>query len=127
MRGIEFEVVWFDKDVIEYQITCSNGSFCGTTKMYLGYDDLSKAADELNGFPANVKDLRHVQFGSFDPKIAGGGIDMNFYCVDSAGHAVVLARIWSDRCKGMGEAESAALYIPVEPGAIDSFVGRPID
>jgi hypothetical protein len=74
MRGIEFEVIWPDQDMIEYQVTCSNGPFRGTAKMYLAQDDLSKAAEILNGFPSNIKDSRDVEFGTFDPKAAGGGI-----------------------------------------------------
>jgi hypothetical protein len=54
MRGIEFKFVWFDQDMIEYQIRCSNGSFCGAAKKYLAHDDLSKAAD-LSGFPSHTK------------------------------------------------------------------------
>lgn len=129
MRGIEFEVVWFDQDVIEYKVTCSNGYFCGATKMYLAHDDLSKAAEALSGFPSNVKDSRDVQLGALKPKVAGGGISMSFRCVDSVGHSVVLVRLRADGCRGPDEPESVCLYIPVEAGSIDSFVakGRSID
>jgi hypothetical protein len=51
-------VVWFDQDVIEYQVTCSNGPFRGATRMYLAHDELSKAAQVLIGFPLDVKDNR---------------------------------------------------------------------
>lgn len=124
MRGIEFEVVWSDQDMIEYQVTCSNGPFRGATKMYLAHDDLSKAAEILSGFPSNIKDSRDVEFGAFDPKAAGGGISMSFRCVDSVGHAVVLVRVRADGCKGPDEPESVCLYIPVEAGSIDSFVAK---
>jgi hypothetical protein len=87
MRGIEFEVVWFDQDVIEYQVTCSNGAFRGATKMYLAHDDLSNAAEALSGFPSNIKDSRDVQLGALEPKVAGGSVWMSFRCVDSVGHA----------------------------------------
>jgi hypothetical protein len=66
MRGIEFEVVWFDQDVIECQVTCSNGPFRGATKIYLAHDDLSRAAETLSGFPSNIKDSRDVQLGAFE-------------------------------------------------------------
>ena len=129
MRGIDFEVVWFDQDVIEYQVTCSNGPFRGATNMYLSHDGLSKAAEALSGFPSNIKDSRDVQLGAFEPKFAGGGISMSFRCVDSVGHAVVLVRLRADGCKGPDEPESVCLYIPVEAGSIDSFVAtaRSID
>ncbi len=122
MRGITFEVVWFDQELVEYQIKCSNGSFCGAAKMYLAHDDLSKAADSLSGFPSHIKDSRSVRLGTFEPNTSGGGIHMSFYCVDSAGHAVVLVKLRADGCKGVGEPESVSLYIPVEAGSLDSFV-----
>ena len=124
MRGIEFEVVWFDQDVIEYLVTCSNGLFRGATRMYLAHDDLSKTAKTLSGFPSNIKDSRDVQLGAVEPKMAGGGISMSFRCVDSVGHAVVLVRLRADGCNGPNEPESVCLYIPVEAGSIDSFVAK---
>ena len=124
MRGIEFEVVWFDQEVIQCQVTCSNGPFRGATKIYLAHDDLSKAAETLSGFPSNIKDSRDVQLGTFESKMAGGGISMSFRCVDSVGHAVVIVRLRADGCKGPNEPESVCLYIPVEAGSIDSFVTK---
>lgn len=122
MLGIEFEVVWFDQDVIEYEVRCSNGSFCGAAKMYLAHDDLVTAVGDLNGFPSNSKDSRHIQLGAFQANVAGGGIEMTCRCLDSAGHAVVLVRLRADGCKGAGEPQSVSLLIPVEAGSIDSFV-----
>jgi len=124
MRGIEFEVLWFDQDVIEYQVTCSNGPFRGATRMYLAHDDLFKTGETLSGFPSNMRDTRDIELGAFAPNVAGGGIHMSFRCVDSVGHAVVLVRLRSDGCRGPDEPESACLYIPVEAGPIDSFVAK---
>jgi hypothetical protein len=90
MKGIEFEVVWFDQAAIEYRVVCSNGSFRGTTKMYLAHDRLSEAADTLSGFPSSTNDSRDIRLGAFEPNIAGGGIDMAF------------------RCRGFGRARSGA-------------------
>jgi hypothetical protein len=42
--------------------------------------------------------------------------------VDSVGHAVALVKIRAYDCKAVREAQSVALYIPVEAGAVDSFV-----
>ena len=124
MRGIEFEVIWFDQDVVEYQVTCSNGTFRGATRMYLAYNDLSKTAQILSGFPSDIKDTREVQLGAFGPHEAGGGIHMRFRCIDSAGHAVVLVSLRADGCRGPAEPESVSLYIPVEAGSIDTFVAK---
>jgi hypothetical protein len=124
MRGIEFEVVWFDQDVIQCQVTCSNGPFRGATKIYVARDDLSRTAETLSGFPLNIKDCRDVQLGAFEPKMAGGGISMSFRCVDSVGHAVVLVTLRADGCNGPNEPEPVCLYIPVEAGSVDSFVTK---
>ena len=73
MRGIEFEVVWFDQDVVEYQVVCSNGAFTGTAKMYLNHDDLQNVANTLSGFPASTTDLREVNLGASLSEMAGVG------------------------------------------------------
>jgi hypothetical protein len=124
MRGIEFEVVWFDQDVVEYRVVCSNGSFCGTTKMYAPPDGLSTVAEILSGFPSSIKDSRDVRLGAFEESIAGGGIHMAFRCVDSVGHAVVLVRLRADGRKDIDGPQSVYLYVPIEAGSIDSFVAR---
>jgi len=90
--------------------------------MYLDHGGLPKAADALSGFPSDAKDSRMIELGTFEHRMAGGGIHMRFFCVDSVGHAAVLTKLRDDGCKDMGEPQSAALYIPVEAGAIDSFV-----
>jgi hypothetical protein len=124
MRGIEFEVIWFDQDAIELRVMCSNGSFCGTAKMYLAHDDLSKAAQTLSGFPSSIEDSRRVQLGAIEPNSAGGGIEMTFRCIDSAGHAVVDVRLTAEGDGGNCDCQSVFLRIPVEAAAIDSFVEK---
>ena len=122
MRGIEFEVVWFDHDAIEYQVVCSNGFFTGTAKMYLSHDGLHNAANALSGFPSSITDLREVQLGASESEMVGGRIQMSFYCVDSGGHSVALVKIRADGCRRFSEPQFVSLYVPVEAGAIDIFV-----
>jgi hypothetical protein len=92
--------------------------------MYLAHDDLYKTAEDLSGFPSDIKDARDVELGAFEPDAAGGGIHMSFRCIDSAGHAVVAVRLRADGCKGPAEPESVSLYVPVEAGSVDSFVAK---
>ncbi len=124
MTGLEFEVVWFDQDAIEYSVTCSNGSFGGATRLYSSHVDLTNAADILSGFPSNIKGCRNLRLGTFAPELAGGGIDMIFKCVDSAGHAVVLVTLRDNGREGIRQPQSVNLCIPVESGSIDSFVAK---
>jgi hypothetical protein len=120
--GIEFKVVWFDQDVIELQVNCTNARFSGRANAYVARDDLPRIAEDLRGFPSSAADSRDFELGTFNPKHANGGIRMHFYCADLAGHALVEVKLRSDHCKALGEAESVALRIPVEASAIDSFV-----
>src|SRR5271166_3319213 len=122
MRGIEFEVVWFDQHLIEYQVVCSNGSFTGTAKIYSNHDSLQNVANILSGFPSLATDLREVELGASSSEMAGGGIHMSFFCVDSVGHAVAFVKLRADGCEGFSEDQCVSLYVPVEAGAIDSFV-----
>jgi hypothetical protein len=121
-NGIHLEVIWFDQDVIEIVLSCSNGRFSGLAEIYLSHDDLPEFADGLRGFPRNVSDSRTFELGSFNPNHADGGIRLKFSCPDSTGRAVVEIRLRGDACEALGEPESVALRVPVEPAGIDSFV-----
>jgi hypothetical protein len=122
--GIEFEIVWFDQDVVEIRVSSSNSRFSGQANLYLGRGCLSETADRLQGFPSNSADSRDFELGTFNPNHAGGGVRMHFYCLDMAGHAAVDVRLRLEACKTMGEVGSVALRIPVEAAAVDSFAMR---
>ncbi len=125
-NGISWEVIWFDFDqkLIEIVFACSNGHFSGTCEVYLSRDELSELADTLKGFPLSGNDTRSVELGTFDPKYADGGVKMNFYCSDSRGHSIAEIKLRGDGCKALGEVESVALRIPIEPGGLDSFLAQ---
>lgn len=120
--GLQVEVIWFDQYVVQYEFRCSNGRFSGHANIYLGHDDLANMAEALRGFPARGDDSRDFELGTFDPQYADGGIRMHFYCRDSRGHAAVDVQLRGDACKALGEIESVALRIPIEPAGVDSFV-----
>ena len=121
-KGIKFEVIWFDQDVIEVALSCSNGCFSGRAEIYLSHDDLSDLPGSLRGFPASVGDARKIELGTFNPKHADGGVKMHLYCSDSSGHAVLEIQLRGDGCKALGEVESVALRMPIEAAGVDSFV-----
>jgi hypothetical protein len=120
--GIEFTVVWSDQDVIKFRVRCSNGRFSGDANIYFGHDDLPKMIEALSGFPSHAADSRSLEFGTFDPNHADGGIRMRFFCRDSVGHAAVDVGLRGDACLALGEVESVALRINIEAAAIDSFL-----
>ena len=121
-NGIHLEVIWFDQDMIEIVLSCSNGRFSGQAEIYLSHDDLLEVASGLRGFPQRVSDSRDFELGTFNPSHADGGIWMKFTCPNSTGRAVVEIKLRGNACQGLGEPESVALRIPIEPAGIDSFV-----
>jgi hypothetical protein len=123
-RGIEFQLIWYDQDVVEFRFTCSNGKFCGQAEGYLGHRGIADLAKDLKGFPSKSSEPREFELGTFDPKCAGGGLKLRFSRVDSAGHCVVDLELRRDSRAAPRYFESVAMRIPVEPAAIDSFVAE---
>jgi len=121
-NGINLEVIWFDHDMIEIAVRCSNGHFSGVAEIYVSNHDLSEFASGLRGFPCSMSDSRTFELGTFNPDHADGGIRMKFGCPNSSGRSVVEIGLRSGNCPALGEPESVALRIPIEPAGIDSFV-----
>lgn len=122
--GIEFKVFWCDQGIVEFLVSCSNGSFSGCAKLYLDHEDLSELAKALSAFPSRSSDRRDFKLGTFDPIYAGGGLQMRFYCREAAGQAGVDVKLRGHACMGMGDLESVALRMPLEAAAIDVFVSE---
>jgi hypothetical protein len=121
-NGISIEVIWFDQEMIEVVLGCSNGYFSGLAEVYLNHRDLPELGDALRGFPSGAGDSRKIDIGTFDPSCASGGARMHLYCSDSVGHAIAELKVRGDGCKALGEPESVALRIPIEPAGVDAFV-----
>jgi len=102
-------------------VSAWNGRFGGTAEIYEAIGDLEETAAQLRGFPRSPSDRREITFGNFDPKCAGGGVNLRFHCIDRAGHAWVQAKIDSNYVSG-GTVQTVLLAMPVEPAAIDTFV-----
>ena len=120
--GIEFEVIWWDHDLLEFSIRCSNSRFSGQAKVYLGHDDLPQTAEGLTGFPAHPSDARDFDLGWSNSNLSG--VHLHFHCLDSVGHAAVEVKLRSDDREAPRKAESVALHIPIEAAAVDSFVAQ---
>ena len=58
----------------------------GTTRLYVGHEELASAADTLAGFQANLDDEREVVFGTFGRDSGGGAVALKLTCIDRAGH-----------------------------------------
>jgi hypothetical protein len=120
---MEFQLIYYDPDLVEYRFACSNGRFSGQAEAYLGYDEIPDLLKGLEGFPSGSPDCREFELGTFDPKCAGGGLRLRFTQVDSVGHSVVDIELRNDgRRSSAGYPESVVMRMPVLAAAIDSFV-----
>jgi len=119
--GIEFQLIWHDKDVLNLRVSAWNGDFGGVAEIYEGIGDLHVAASNLRGFPNDPGDRREIVLGNFDRKCAAGGVGMRFRCVDGAGHAYVETSVDSNFQRG-GTIQTVVLAMPVEAVAVDTFV-----
>jgi hypothetical protein len=119
--GFRITVIWSDNEVIKIHVSAWNGLFGGAADVYVGVDQLGETAAQLEGFPKTPSDVRTVILGAFGPESAGGGVSMQFYCVDGSGRSYVDSRLESDYDSAR-KAQSAALSLPIEAAAVDSFV-----
>jgi len=116
---IRFEVIYKDVHLVEVRISAWNGTFGGTSNVYLGLEQLRKTATEIGGFPRNPADVREIMLCSHSGP--GDRVSMRFYCTDSSGHASVDSTIESAP-DAAGKIQSATLSLPIEASAVDSFV-----
>jgi hypothetical protein len=123
LRGLLIELVWRDQDLTEAMISCANGSFCGTARVYMNPDELPKMAELLDGFPRTAQDDREFQLGPTDLVFAGGAVGLHFHCTDSSGHAAVELKIRADDHVS-GGAGTAEFAISIEAAAVDEFVSQ---
>jgi hypothetical protein len=121
--GFRFEVIYKDSDLLEVRVSAWNGAFGGTADVYVGIGQLEETAAKLKGFPKHPSDTREIMLGSFDPKMAGGGASMQFYCTDASGHAYVESKIKSNSLPGK-PVQCVILLLPIEAAAVDSFVNE---
>jgi hypothetical protein len=120
LLGFEFQLIWYDYDLLNLRVKAWNGAFGGVTELYTAVGALRAAAQQLQGFPTSPSDNREIRFGNSNRKGAAGGIRMQFRCVDGAGHAYVDATIDSNYLTG-GTIQTVVLAVPVEAAAIDTF------
>jgi len=119
--GVRLAILWNDAYLVKVRVSAWNGQFGGSADSYAEIGALAKAAQCLEGFPRSPSDKRQLQFGEFGRATAGGAARMDFYCKDSAGHALLEVRIESDRRGGIPD-QTVFLVAAIEPAAVDSFV-----
>ena len=118
--AISIKVVYADDDLIEVDVSASNGPFAGVVQAYAALVAPARWADALAGFPLGREDSRDIMIGTFADDEAGGGASLRFAVVDGAGHCALAVRLRADRA--VAAPASAAFTMAVEPAAIDTFV-----
>lgn len=113
---------YHDLDAVELKVSAWNGSFGGSTCVWVGQGDLADAATLLAGFPVDLADKREVTFGAFGPKSAGGAATLQFECTDRAGHCQLHLTMESDYDRRDLLAERVEMLSALEPAALDEFV-----
>ena len=121
--GLEFQAIWHDVNMIDVRISAWNGTFGGTSRVYVGIGRLEEAAAALRGFPRNPSDTRELTFAGLGKRDIRGDVSLRFYCAGGAAHAWLEASIES-AYDFAGPAQSVILALPIEAAAIDVFVDQ---
>jgi hypothetical protein len=121
-RSVRLTCRYHDDHLVELIASAWNGRFGGATRLWVAQGALTDAAALLAGFPESLEDKRDVAFGVFGPECGGGGIVLNFSCVDRAGHCEVRLKLESDSVQREPPLERVELIAAVEPAAVDDFV-----
>ncbi len=116
-RGLKVQYRYHDNDILEVEVSASNGRFAGATALYVNRDELGRIADVTRGFPNSRSDERELTWGAFGSQFAGGAARLHVRCIDSAMHVQVSIQI--EDAVGM---QSAVVIANLEPAAIDHFI-----
>ena len=120
-RCVQLSYWYHDTDVVELKVSAWNGTFAGSTRLYVGQGDLADTASLLAGFPVGLKDRREVTLGAFGPRSAGGALNLTFSCIDGAGHCQLHLMVEADYDR-RNAAERVEMFCAFEPAALDKFV-----
>lgn len=124
---IAIEKVGSDDDVVEFEITTSDGcsSFC--VKVYAGHENLKSILADLDRF----KDQLHggiydMKLGEFGPEYANGAFQARLHFHPEGGGLFITVRAESNwRPFSKTEVASrASLYLKSEPALLDRFIGE---
>jgi hypothetical protein len=124
--GIHLTKIWFDNDVIEFEIRTSDGKSLFSHEAYVGHQSLNDLIEGLSTFTHHVHGgIYDIAFGSFGPEYAGGAFHARLH-FQPLGKILVTVRGESDfREFGMKTVASAAtLFIWTEPVLLDNFISE---
>lgn len=123
-RGIQFEKIWSDDDVIELRVTVSDGTSSFVNEVYVGHGSFADALAALGRFKDQVHGgLLDIRFGEFGPEYANGAFHARFH-FPKPGRLYITCRQESDFSEFAQKtvASCATLYMASEPVLLDRFM-----
>jgi hypothetical protein len=121
------QMQWQKDACHHFQVTASNRSFAGKVQIFDRVARIHDYADLLHGFLNSVSDTREVRLGELDLPSSFGGVQLRFFCKNSAGQATV--EIYFDAQAEMDthlkverKAQSARFYGDFHAVDFDHFV-----
>lgn len=123
--GIYLRKIWFDNDVVELRVECSDGTSRFVTKVYAAHD-VNGAVEELSIFKTHVHGgIYELVLGAFGPEYAGGAFHARLH-YRAPGQIFITVRGESD-FEEFGiktVASEATLYLRTEPALLDNFIAE---
>lgn len=120
---LRLEIVWFDSDLLELELTVVGCGFSGRANFYAALDELKTFAQRIEGFPHSAQDVREYEFGN--STLPGyGGAKIRLSCRDGCGHLTLLAAVHMNPCGTDDVGQSASVRLNAVPAEIDRFVAE---
>jgi len=123
---IAIKKVWSDDDVVELEITTSDGCSQFCAKVYAGHQALESLIADLDRFKGEVHGgIYDIEFGKFGPEFGNGAFQarLHFY-PPGRGQLCITVNAESDwhPFTKTEVASRATLYLKTEPGLLDRFI-----
>jgi hypothetical protein len=126
--SIALKKIWYDSDVVEFEITTSDGSSQFCVMVYMGHENLKLLIAELNDFKDKLYGgIYDMKFGEFGPEYANGAFRARLhFLTDGRGVLFINVSTESDwHPFGNKEvASQATLYLKSDPALLDRFISE---
>jgi hypothetical protein len=123
-RGIAFEKIWFDNDMVELCIHSSDGMSFFANKVYAAHQTIDDLIGGLDTFKNQVYGgIYDILLGQFGPEYASGAFQARLHFQDRGKIYVTVNALSEFEKFGIKNvASEAVLYIISEPALLDNFI-----
>ena len=126
LPSIQFQQIWSDNDLLEFEITVSDGNSFFRNKVYVGHGFAKELIEGLDQFKGQVHGgIYDLRLGEFGPEYASGAFHARLH-FQERGKILVTANAQSDFVD-LGRknvASEATLYLISEPALLDNFIAE---